>query len=350
MINVDYLIVGNGLAGTLLAFEMLDHGLDFKILVSKDKSKASLVAAGMFNPVVFKRMTKSWMVDELLPVMKGKYIELERILNKNFFFEKKILKPLSEQEMILWKQRRMDSDFMNYIQSVDKVKKYDQLKNTAGYGIVNNAGFVNLIEFLSGAEAFFRERRYIIDYAFPFDKYDPEKKSLQIESYNFSKIIFCEGYHVTRNYFFNFLPLRPVKGEILEIFAPELSEEFILNKKVFVLPVGDHIFKVGSTYEWEDLSEMPTDEGKNAILGQLRELITVHFEVINHVAGIRPTVSDRRPILGVHPTWNQLYIFNGLGTKGVMLGPYFALEMVKLLSVKNYSVQKEVQIERFINK
>lgn len=348
MINIEFLIVGNGLAGTLLAFEMLDHGLDFKILVSKDKSRASLVAAGMFNPLVFKRMTKSWMADELLPFMKKRFIELEDRLNEKFFFEKDILKPLSEQEILLWKDRGQDTGFSKYIQTVDSNRKFANVKDAAGFGIVSHSGYLNLPVFLNAAERFFRNGDFIIDKRFPFEKYNSKSRLIQFEPYGFSKIIFCEGYHVTRNYFFNFLPLRPVKGEVLEINAPELSEDYILNKKVFVLPIGNRIFKVGSTYEWEDLSETPTINGKELILTRLNELISADYEVLNHVAGIRPTVSDRRPILGRHPVWEQLYIFNGLGTKGVMLGPYFASEMTKVLTVRNYSLNGEVNIERFI--
>ena len=118
MTNVEFLIVGNGLAGTLLAFEMLDQKLDFRILASPEKSRASLVAAGMFNPLVFKRMTKSWMADQLLPVMNKRYHELEDKLNERFFFQKDILKPLSEQEMLLWNERSVDPEFSKYIRSV----------------------------------------------------------------------------------------------------------------------------------------------------------------------------------------------------------------------------------------
>ena len=134
----------------------------------------------------------------------------------------------------------------------------------------------------------------------------------------------------------------------MEIVAPELSEDYILNKKVFVLPTGNQRFKVGSTYEWENLSEMPTSEGKESIINRLNNLISVDYKVVNHVAGIRPTVSDRRPILGKHPDWDQLYVFNGLGTKGVMLGPYFACKMVNALTIKNYFLPEEVQIDRFL--
>jgi glycine/D-amino acid oxidase-like deaminating enzyme len=348
MIDIEFLIVGNGLAGTLLAFEMLDRGLDFKILVAEDKSKASLVAAGIFNPLVFKRMTKSWMADELLPVMKKRYVELEGRLNVSFFVEKNILKPLSNQEMHLWKERKLNGEFKKYIHSVESERIYDLLKETAGYGIVTHSGYMKLPVFLNAAENYFRKKRLIVDGSFPFHKYNPENIFVEIGSFKFHNIIFCEGYHVTRNHFFNFLPLKPVKGELLEIYAPELPEDFILNKRVFVLPIGNQIFKVGSTYEWDDLTEKPTSDGKESIIKRLAELITTNYKVVNHVAGIRPTVSDRRPVLGFHPRWNHLSVFNGLGTKGVMLAPYFANEMIQLLINKKSGINQEVQLERFI--
>ena len=139
-----------------------------------------------------------------------------------------------------------------------------------------------------------------------------------------------------------------MKGEILTIHAPGLTEDFILNKKVFVLPVGNHRFKVGSTYDWEDLTEQPTELGKRSIVERLERLINVDYTTENHQAGIRPTMIDRRPVIGFHPVYKNLAVFNGLGTKGVMLAPYFAKEMLIKLTNKNYSVHKEVDINRFL--
>ena len=348
MTNVEFLIVGNGLAGTLLAFEMLDQKLDFRILASPEKSRASLVAAGMFNPLVFKRMTKSWMADELLPVMNKRYHELEDKLNERFFFQKDILKPLSEQEMLLWNERSVDPEFSRYIRSVEVERQFSEIKNAPGFGVVTQSGYLKMTTFFSSADRFFRQKDKIIDATFTFEKFNPESGSWQFGEWNFNKIIFCEGYHLTGNPFFGFIPLRPVKGEVLQVYIPKLTEEFILNKKVFVLPVGNHRFKSGSTYEWEDLTEHITQKGKKSVVKRLEELISADYEIENHWAGIRPAVIDRRPVLGFHHTHKNIAVFNGLGTKGVMLAPWFAQEMVRLLTIKNYALSKEVRIERFL--
>lgn len=106
MKKIEVLIVGQGLAGTLLAFELHLAGLDVCIVNNPQKSTATRVAAGMVNPLVFKRMTKSWMVDELLPVMKKRYRVLEELLRERFYFDLPMTKPLSEQETALWQERK----------------------------------------------------------------------------------------------------------------------------------------------------------------------------------------------------------------------------------------------------
>lgn len=350
MRKVEYFIVGQGLAGTMLAFSMLENNLDFRIISSPQKSKASVVAAGMINPLVFKRMTKSWLADDLLPLMKLQYQNLEKKLNVDFYFEKEILKPLSSQEMQLWIERKSNPDFSNYIQSVLTKKRIPQLSDAAGYGIISGGGYVDLPVFLHSAEQYFRQKNLIINSPLPFSAGIPFRGSFESGNIQASKIVFCEGFHVRENPFFGFVKLSPVKGEVLLVHALQLSEEYILNRKVFVLPVGNQYFKVGSTYDWENLDELPTEKGKLSILENFENLVSTPYSVKNQWAGIRPAILDRRPVLGSHPEFDNVFIFNGLGTKGVMLAPYFASEMLKKLTISNYELNPEVRVERFYRK
>lgn len=347
MKRVEFFIVGQGLAGIMLAFGMLEKNIDFRIISSPQKSRASNVAAGMINPLVFKRMTKSWLADELLPDMKRKYQMLENILGENFYFEKDILKPLSGQEMQLWLKRKADPGFSNYIESVATEKRIQQLIDAAGYGIVSGGGYLNMSVFLDAAEQHFRKRNLIIDSDFPFTNINPTNKQYELGHFQAGKIVFCEGHHLFKNPFFQFVKLNPVKGEVLLVYAPELSEEYILNKKVFILPLGNYFFKIGSTYEWSDLSEITTETGKLSILDRFENLVSTPYSIKNQWAGIRPTVIDRRPVLGIHPELRNISVFNGLGTKGVMLAPHFANEMLNVLTISNYSLNTEVKLSRF---
>ncbi len=344
MKKAEYLIVGQGLAGTMLAFEMLERGIDFRIVASKTKSKASIVAAGMINPLVFKRLKKSWLADELLPEMETKYRGLEGILNASFYFTKKILKPLSEQETTLWKEKKFLPGFDRFIEEIVATSPVPGIRTAPAFGIVGGAGYLNLSVFLNHAKSFFMERELLLEEDFQFES----SKGIKAGEFQADKVVFCEGYHLSKNHLFDFVKMNPAKGEVLLINSPGLSEEFILNKKVFVLPVGSQRFKVGSTYEWEDLSEKPTQKGKESIVERLEELIKVEYTIENHWAGVRPTVSDRRPVLGQHPEHENVFVFNGLGTKGVMLAPRFAREMCDFLTGDTSVLMKEVDLKRYL--
>lgn len=338
------------MAGTMLAFEMLQNNIDFKIVASKEKSKASMVAAGMVNPLVFKRLTKSWLVDDLLPVMLETFANLENLLGATFYFKKDILKPLSEQEKELWLERKQNPEFSKYIHSVNNDSNLKYLSGAAGYGRVTNSGYFNLGAFLDASEHFFRSKNLILDSTIHPDEIDVSAKYFQTENWSAPKIVFCEGRHLVQNHLFRFVKMNPTKGEVLLLETPDLSEEFILNKKVFVLPVGNGLFKVGSTYDWKDLTEKTTENGKASIIERFENLVNVSYTIKNHVAGVRPTIADRRPVLGFHPENKNIAVLNGLGTKGVMLAPHFAKEMLKALSFENYTLNAEVDLQRFLLK
>ena len=345
MKRIEHLIVGQGLAGTMLAFELLSKNIDFRIVSSQQKSKASLVAAGMVNPLVFKRMTKSWNVDEILPFMMTRFKELEDLLNGQFYFEKKILKPLSQQECELWKEREKEQGFQAYIDGIIEETPSEFICKNTAYGLVKNAGYLNLSSFLSASEEYFSQEGLLI-------KEDFNSGGIQSTG-NFvlgdkevKKIIFCEGYHLVNNILFEKVKMNPAKGEVLLIHTPDLSEEYIYNKLVFILPVGNQMFKVGSTYEWDDLSELPTEKGKLSIKERLDRLISCKYTIIEHWAGVRPTISDRRPVLGKHPAFDNIYVFNGLGTKGVMLAPRMAQLMANYL-FNNEELPSEINLNRF---
>ena len=345
MKKIEVLIVGQGLAGTLLAFELHLAGVSVRIVNNPKKSTATRVAAGMVNPLVFKRMTKSWMVDELLPVMKKRYRVLEELLRERFYFDLPMIKPLSEQETALWQERKTDERFAPFINEICESSPVDHVFKSNAYGIVKGSGYLKTGLFLDAAKRYFQQKELLIEADFSVQEDDFENRVFQ--NIQFNKIVFCEGHYLKTHPLFDFIRLQPAKGEVLQIYAPDLSEEYIINRRVFVLPIGDHRFKVGSTYEWKDLTDVPTEQGKASIVERLKDLIHVDFTIEEHWAGIRPTVIDRRPVLGKHPKHEHIFVFNGLGTKGVMLAPYFAKQMLWTLMKGNHILPKEVNLQRF---
>ncbi|MGB5419280.1 NAD(P)/FAD-dependent oxidoreductase, partial [Algibacter sp.] len=166
------------------------------------------------------------------------------------------------------------------------------------------------------------------------------------QNINAEYIVFAEGSGISENPFFNRLPLNPAKGELLTIHAPDLKIDFVLKAGVFLIPLGDDLYIVGATYEWKDLSHSVTKKAKTELLGKLEKLINCPFKVVNQVGGIRPTVKDRRPLVGRHHEHNNLFVLNGLGTRGVMIGPYVAKKLFDFIE-HHEPLEKEIDISRF---
>ena len=344
----QFLIVGQGIAGSLLGYEMYKAGINFTIISNPDIKKASDVAAGMYNPLVFKRLTKSWMVDQVLPVMTNMYQNLEEELGEQFLFPMDIVKPLLEDEIKMWEERIFDGDFSEYMDENNDGSFLSGLKNFNLFGKVTQSGHVNLSKLLHDLRNFFDSKGLLKEANFEYKDLGFINGNITWQGITARTIVFCEGHHAAKNPYFKSIAFRPTKGELLEIECEGLKEDNIINKNLFILPVGNHRFKVGATYDWKDNSEEVTSGGKTNLLDRLDKIIDAPYTVHNHWAGIRPTISDRRPVLGVHPHHDSIAIFNGLGTKGVMLAPYFAKEMVQFLLFKDYKIDKDVDIRRFL--
>jgi len=159
-------------------------------------------------------------------------------------------------------------------------------------------------------------------------------------------IVFAEGFGIKQNPFFQHLPLNGTKGELLLINAPKLKINYVLKSSVFLIPVGGHNYIVGATYEWKDKTNNTTQKGKEELLNKLKIFLKCEFKVIKQLAGIRPTVIDRRPLVGVHIKYNNIFVVNGLGTRGVMIAPYVAKQLFDFIE-KEKPLDREINISRF---
>jgi hypothetical protein len=343
---IDYIIVGAGLAGTCLTWKLRQLGRTVCQISDPVLPAASSVAAGMYNPLVFKRLTRSWKVDELLPVMNDFYTRVEAFSDKKFMYQKKIVKVLTADEYCIWNSRMDSGAFDDYIVSVSQKAPMGGLKEFYAYGLIKNSGYLDIKRF---TEAVYNQGGNTYDLVkerFKYNDIGLGKGNISWKNYTASRIVFCEGAYAINNPFFGNIPYKLTRGDILEVRIENFQDEYILNKQVFLLPLGNSRYLCGSTYNWSDLDFRPQPGDKEFLIEKLRSILTVPFQVTGHRTGVRPTVSDRRPVLGVHPEHPQLCYFNGLGTKGVMLGPYFADELISYME-DGHSLTSEVAITRF---
>jgi glycine oxidase len=347
---IDFIIVGRGLAASVLMHTLHKKQVSFAVIGNEQLSKCSRVAAGIWNPVVFKRLTKSWLADEIVPFLNNFYSDCEVSLKKKLIHQRPIIKLFTEDhEKALWikKSEKEMQDFVdpNIYAPNSPDLKYCRIDND--YGVVNRSGNLEVEQFLDSTALFFKEKIHTEVFDYRELRILPGKVSYK--DIVAKSIIFCEGHLVKSNPWFNWLSLKPVKGEVITVKVPDLMlKDKIVNKNGFIMNVSDQTYKVGATYEWTDLEETPTQTGLLELKTKLRQLIACESTVIKHEAGVRPSSPDRRPIIGAHPQHPNVFIFNGLGTKGVMLAPFFAENFVNFYLQKDL-LHKEVNVNRFYN-
>ena len=337
--KVDFIIVGHGLASVAVAEHLRKHNASFVVFSDENPNSSSKVAAGLYNPVTGRKMKQTWLADQLFPYLEEFYTDLEASLNAEFLHKKSIYRPfLSLEDQNDWMAKQnTDNSFIKKTYTQSQYHKF--ISDDFGGILLNQSGFLDVKEMLDQ-----HKMKLIEDSQFINEKLENQILYKDIAS---EKIIFCDG-PLSHNPYFDWLPTAPVKGEILHIKtkAP-LPEDVIFNRGVFLVKNPQHdYYRVGATYEWKNLDYKPTEKAKKQLTDKLDDLLNVDYEIVEQVAGIRPASKDRRPLIGNHPEKKNVFIFNGLGTKGVSLAPYFARQFVN--SIFNLEkLNDEVNINRY---
>ncbi len=350
MIEKDYIIVGQGLAGSVLAYSLIEQGKTVLVIDEEKEFTSSKIAAGLCNPVVFKRLTKSWLIDDVLDFAKAFYRKQERLLNDQFYFDLPIYKLfVDKKEQEFWKQKSNEPELYDWINhKVEYPFESTLISYPFGASKTLQSGYLQSAKWLNAFKNYLVNNQSYLNEKFDYSKIELTNNGVVWKEFKVKKIIFCEGYQSIYNPYFDWLPFKLTKGEVLTVNFEKLKLNVALNKGVFVLPYNGN-YKLGATYNWDELDENISENAKEELLTKASKFIIDKINVIEHKAGVRPTVSDRRLLIGEHPTHKNILVFNGLGTKGVMLAPYFANKLVSLL-LNNEPLPDEVNINRFIKK
>lgn len=346
---IDYLIVGCGLAGISFAEMALENGKSI-LVFDNDSQNSSKIAGGLYNPVILKRFSEVWKAQEQLVLMDDFYPRIEKKINCTVDFKTPILRKFfSVEEQNNWFAASDKIALAPFLSTDIITKKYKGIDSPFGYGEVLQTGYVDTALLLKKYKEFLKENNWLQQESFNYDLLHFEEGYASYKDIKAKHIIFAEGFGMHSNPYFNELPLDGTKGELFIIKAPQLSLDIIVNTSVFILPLGNDLFKVGATYNWQDKTDLPTDEGKAELIDRIKEIITCDFEVISHFAGVRPTVKDRRPLIGTHSKYKTMHLLNGLGTRGVMLGPAMAKALFDFIEYQT-PLDISVDINRFLNK
>jgi glycine oxidase len=319
----DLLIIGGGLAGATLAAESYSRGIRFKWVVSKNIPTASFAAYGMCNPVHFHNIVPAWKADVFLEPARNFYLDWQTKTGKHFYnplsVHHLVVNPL---ELVQWRQQVESTDLWKYSKG-DLTTEFNSFLNSSIIGAVpiTTSFFVDIAKYVLSIREILEE--HIVYADLMTDELEIKSTNVVWKGESAAKIIFADGSEGSNNSFFSKVSFNLCKGEILVLKIPGLTIDTALHKKIVLLPIGNEHFICGATYEWNDLSSNPSEKGKEELLNTLGEILNDRFspEVVDHKAGVRPTISDRRPVIGWHPIHPVIGILNGFGTKGLMFAP-----------------------------
>lgn len=325
--KVDLLIVGQGLAGSILAHEALKRGYSIKVIDDGWKSAASTVAAGMWNPVSFRKIIPVWRDQECMKAIHDAYPRYEQTLGAPFFHELPVWRIFPNQDYAdLWR-KRLDEGAPWIAAGTEALPSF--VEAPFGFGVVPDAGFVKLPVFLDETRIWLRANDSLYESSFQEENLRRTTEGYEYEHIQATHVVLAVGTAGKQLKSMEGLPLQTNKGEVLDVQVKEHQSNMTLNNGKWLLPFGEGQFKLGATYDWKDDSLSLSQTSKDMLLEKAGAMLNVDIEVINHVAGLRPTVKDRRPLIGALAP--NLYSFNGLGTRGVLIAPLLAIEFFNFI-------------------
>ena len=342
----DFIIVGAGLAGVSFAHLLEQHDKSFCLL--SDRSQvASLIAGGVYNPVVLKRFTPIWKAEEIMACANHFYDNIEATMGQPLRISLPVLRKFaSVEEQNNWFAASDTPILQHYLSTTLRTTPSEALPAPYLLGEVLHTGRLDIERYIQLSLHSWQEAGVYHFHSFDYLALDIQPDFVAYQGVTAQHIVFCEGCGISKNPYFNSLPMRPCKGESLTIKAPDLQLQAIFKSDGSIISMGGDIYRVGATYDPEDLSDTITEAGRAELLEKLHKMTNCPYEIISHQAAIRPTVGDRRPLVGAHPLYPHLWVLNGLGTRGVLNAPMCAQVLYKAV-FEGEEIPSEMNVNRF---
>lgn len=347
--HFEFVIAGQGLAGSILAWYLIQANR--KVLVVDDTSmqSATEVASGLMHPVTGRRIVKSWRADEFIPNAVALYQSIEKETNTRFFYNTPILEIYHDHgNRNDWMSRSITSGIAKFIGKDYPASELPKSLNAPlGALELQQTGWLNATLFKQEMKRWLQEKNAFTEGKIDYHSLDNKEPYFVFRDITFEKLIDCRGFYSSLSKSWKHLPFNPAKGEEIVFKSDaDLWKDFIYHNTFKIIPSDNNEFRFGATYSWNDTSNEITDEAREKLVNGLASLLDAPFTVIGQRAGIRPATKDRRPLMGEHPTEKNHFIFNGLGSKGVSTAPTLAKEMCDFL-LKDVEINPEYSLERF---
>lgn len=336
MKSKKYIIIGQGIAGTVLSMKMYEQNIPHIVIDTPGLSTSSKIAAGLINPVVLKRYKMVQDAELFLDTALPFYKRWEEKLDIELFHTTAIHHIFSKQEnQNQWLEKSAYPPFERFLGPVINTDQ-EYLNTPLGVGVMKETAWLRTNLFIKAYRQFLLNKDMFKEEHF---KQLPAQDL--INKHETDQVILCTG-HLLKQ----LVPediFTCTRGEVLTIESKDIPQDHIYHAGIFILPLGNYQFKVGSTYHWNDIEDVPTEEGRNQLIEKFEKIFTGKYSIIKHEAGVRPNTKDRKPLLG---KYKDFFIFNGLGSRGVLMAPYLADCLVDYITT-NKALPLQFNIDRF---
>lgn len=343
--EIDFLIIGQGISGTFLSYHLLKAGKSIAVIDDNTPFTASKVASGVINPVTGRRIVRTWMIEELLPFSMQEYTALENTLGVSLVKESNLLDFHPSQQMKEAFEKRLDEE-QKYLHQTNEHDWKNIFNFHFGVGEVSPCLLIDINSLLISWRNELIKQNILIEETFIPKHLVVDEETITYKNITANKIIFCDGVNGINNLFFKNLPYSANKGEAVIARIPGLDTAHIYKQGFSIVPWKEDFFWIGSTYEWNFSDALPTPAFKNKVAGFLSYFLKTPFEIVDHIASVRPANMERRPFVGLHPKLKAVGILNGMGTKGCSLAPFFAKQFSDFL-VEGKPIAPEADVKRF---
>lgn len=343
MRKADYLIIGQGIAGTMLSWFLLQAGKKVIVIDDAKPNSASRVAAGIMNPVSGRRFEPAWMYDTIYPFAKATYTALSDLLQVPVFTERQLWTVFPSLQM---REAFLNKTTGNEYTELPAALKYEAfLDQPHGAAIVHGAT-VNLRALLPAYRQYLKAQEALLETHLDVADLEITEDGVTYKDIAAAKVIFCDGVGTTRLPFFKEIKFLPNKGEVLLVKIPGLETGDIIKKGITLVPQDNGLFWAGSSFVWDYEDDHPTAKQREVLEKSLAQLLKVPYEIVDQLSSVRPSGNDRRPIAGFHPALPSVGLFNGLGTKGCSLAPFMAAHFRDVL-VADAPLMPEIDLVRY---
>jgi glycine/D-amino acid oxidase-like deaminating enzyme len=331
-ISIDYIIVGQGICGTLLSYKLLQAGKSVLVFDDQRAAAAWPVASGLINPITGQRLAKAWRIDELLPAAIAMYRELEVLLHAPLLTAHPLLEFLPDEAAHNQFVKRAYQYPEHLCLPAEEAAWKPFFRSAYSVGVIQTY-LLNIQQLITLWRARLQRNQQLLEQPFNWHACSLSPQYVHYGSITAEAIISCEGTAAATNPFFPSLPLAINKGEALIVAIPGLPAHTLYHSQLKITPWQDGLFWVGTSFERSFTDPHPSAAFREDTEAELNSWLQLPFTTVAHIAGLRPSTMTREPVLTRHHLHHNLFLLNGMGAKGCSQAPFFVSQLLQQLGV-----------------